>query len=195
MNKTEVKIFESFLKSRKNNLYFNELQNLTKASNSSLQNVLLKFEMQGILAKEKTKSNVFYQIKDIKIFSLEFSKLAYRKFNSLNLGVRVPLRNFLKEVSQNVFTIILFGSASIGEEVQGSDIDILIVSNKKENFEKLKNKINIVSNYPISIFNCNINDFENSNDNIIIQAKKTGFPIFKEQNFYEVLINEYTKTI
>ncbi len=183
-------IYFAYFQADKNNLYYNEIKELSKLSDSSLSRALKELTKDKILTKTTNKSNTYYKINDKKIFEIEFSKFAYKKFQNLNSGVKVPLKNFLKDVKNNIFTIILFGSASIKEEQDGSDIDILIVNNEKTDYEKLKNKVNIVSNYPISIFTCNIDDFNNNNDNIIIQAKKTGFPIYKEQNFYEVMLNE-----
>lgn len=191
MNKTDLNIYKAFFQTQQNRLYFSQLQDLTNASNSSLQNSLVKFEKENILKKEKTTSNIFYSINDKKIFALEFSRLAYKKFLDLNPGVRIPLKNFLKEISNNTFAVILFGSASLKEEKEGSDIDILVVIDQKNKYEKLREKVNIVSNYPISVFYCTLEEFNLNNDNLIIQAKKTGFPIYGEQKFYEVLLNGY----
>ncbi len=184
-------VYNAYFISKKDNLYYNEIKELSKLSDSSLSRVLKELTNSNILSKQETKSNTYYKIKDKKVFVLEFSKIAYNQFQNLNIGVKVPLKNFLKEITNNITTIILFGSASIKQEQDGSDIDILVVSNDKIDLDELKNKINITSNYPISIFSCNLDQFNSNKDNLIIQAKKTGFPIYKEQNFYEVLMNEY----
>lgn len=185
------KIYNAYLESRQDKLYFNQLKEYTNMSHSSLQNVLSKLTEKGVLKIDKTKSNVFYQIKNKKSFSLEFSKIALKKFEELNLGVKSPLKNFLKNTQGNIFTIVLFGSASKKEEQKESDIDILIVVDKKTDFESLRKEINKSSNHPLSIFKCSVDQFIKNKDHVIIQARKLGFPIYKEQNFYEVLLNEY----
>jgi len=185
------KIYEAYLELRQDKLYFNQLKESTNLSHSSLQNVLNKLTESGMLKLDKTKSNVFYQIKNKKLFSLEFSKIALKKFEELNFEIKSPLKNFLKKVQDSIFTIILFGSASKEEEKKESDIDILIVTDKKNDFELLRKEINKSSNYPLSIFKCSVDQFIKDKDPVIIQAKKLGFPIYKEQNFYEVLLNEY----
>ena len=187
----QEKIILAYLELKQNKLYFNQLKEYTKLSNSSLQNALDKLLQDNILKLIKTKANTFYQIKNNKIFSLKFSELAYNKFKDLNIGVKVPLRNFIEKLPDNIFTIVLFGSSSRKEEQDGSDIDIMVVADKKINLESLKKEVNIISNYPISIFICSIDQFYKNKDSIIIQARKTGFPIHREQNFYEVLLNEY----
>lgn len=188
--KAEDKIYKAFLETQ-SKLYYNQLKKTTRLSHSSLQNALNSLSNNKILKQEKTKSNVFYRINDKKMVSLKFSEIAINKFNNLNIGVRVPLRNFLKNIPKSVFTVVIFGSASRKEERDDSDIDILVVANKNLNLEQKKKDAETTSKHPINIFKCNVDKFIKNNDDVIIQARKTGFPIYKEQNFYEVLLDEY----
>ncbi len=189
--KPEDKIYRSYFESKKSSIYFNELKELSKLSDSSLTNTLNKLVKKGILLQEKTKSNTFYKVKDKKIFALKFSEIAIQKFSELNIGVKVPLKNFLKDISKEIYTIVLFGSASRKEEQKGSDIDLLIVSNKKIEMSNNKRNGEITSKYSISLFRSTTNQFIQNVDDVIIQARKTGFPVYKEQNFYEVILDEY----
>lgn len=186
----EYKIYNAFYVSKENRLYFNQLKELTKFSNSSLQNILKKLVGDNILSLEKTKSNTFYKIKNKRIFALRFAEFSINKFNSLNRGVRIPLLDFLEKVDDLVFTIILFGSASKRQERRGSDIDILLVTDKKYDLKEIKKKVDARSNFPLSIFQCNVNNLKEKKDHIIIQAINTGFPIKGEQDFYELILNE-----
>jgi len=68
---------------------------------------------------------------------------------------------------------------------------LLIISNKKIDLAENKKEAEITSKYPISMFQATINQFIENKDDIIIQARKNSFPIYKEQNFYEVLLDEY----
>lgn len=189
--RAEDKIYKAFFDLKENRLYYNQIKEQTNLSHSSLQNALEKLTKNSILIEEKTKSNTFYKIKNKKLFTLKFSELATQKYLNLNRGVRIPLNNFLKNISKEIYTIILFGSASRKEERKGSDIDLLIVSYNNINTDKNKKEGETISNYPINIFQCTIQDFIKNTDDVIIQARKTGFPICKEQNFYEELIYEY----
>jgi len=188
--KPEEKIYNTFFVSKKFSLYFNEIKRFSKLSDSSLINTLNKLKKLNILSKEKTKSNTFYRIKNKKLFGLKFSEIALNKFESLNRGVKIPLKNFLKNIPKEIYTIILFGSASRKQENKTSDIDLLIVSHKRLNLTQQKKEGELISNYNISIFQSDIKEFINNKDDLIIQARKTGFPIYKEQNFYEVILDE-----
>tara|TARA_Y100000031_G_C8237191_1_gene393859 strand:- start:1082 stop:1219 length:138 start_codon:yes stop_codon:yes gene_type:complete len=44
--------------------------------------------------------------------------------------------------------------------------------------------------HPISLFQASISQFIENKDDTVIQARKTGFPAYKEQNFYEVILDE-----
>ncbi len=189
--KPEDKVYKAYFESKKPSLYFNEIKELSKLSDSSLTNTLAKLTKNSVLIKEKTKSNTFYKIKDKKLFALKFSEIAINKFNSLNIKVKTPLRNFLKNIPKEVYTIILFGSTSKKEEQKESDIDLLIVAEKNIDLRNNKKEAEITSKYPISLFHATIQQFINDKDDIIIQAKKTGFPIYKEQNFYEAALDGY----
>ena len=189
--KPEDKVYHAYFESKKNSLYFNEIKELSQLSDSSLTNTLTKLVRNNTLNQEKTKSNTFYKVKDKKLFALKFSEIAMQKFNRLNLGVKVPLRNFLKNIPTETYTIIIFGSTSRKEEQNRSDIDLLIVANKKIDLTENKKEAEITSKYPFSLFQTTTDQFIKNKDDLIMQARKTGFPIHKEQNFYEVILNEY----
>lgn len=189
--KPEEKIYKAYFESKKASLYFNEIKELSKLSDSSLTATLNRLIKNNTLTQEKTKSNTFYKIKDKKLFALKFSEIAVQKFNSLNAGIKTPLRNFLKNVPKEIYTIILFGSASRKEEQKESDIDLLILAEKKTDLKDNKKEAELTSKHHISLFQASTNQFLENKDDIILQARKTGFPIYKEQNFYEALLDEY----
>jgi len=188
----ENKIYLAYFKSKKNELYFNQIKELTNLSDSSLARSLKKLVKEETVSKNITKSNTFYKMKNKKLFALKFSEIALKKFNELNKGVKIPLIEFLNSFEKNIFTIVLFGSASKKNETKKSDIDLLIVGGKNSrNLDEAKKKAELISNYPLNIFNCKNKEFIESKDHLIQQAKTTGFPIKGEQNFYEVILDEY----
>ncbi|MGM5485184.1 MAG: nucleotidyltransferase domain-containing protein [Nanobdellota archaeon] len=185
--RAEDKIFLAFFEMKKSELYYNQIKEHAGLSHSSLQNALKRLTDSEIFLKEKTKSNTFYCIKDKKYLALKFSEIALSKFRYLNRAVRIPLENLLKDLPRGIYTIILFGSASRKEEAKGSDIDLLVVSESKVVLRK--KDAELVSKYPVKIFRCNVREFLENRDDLIIQARETGFPIHKEQNFYEIYID------
>ena len=96
--KSEDKIYLAYFELKQSKLYYNQLKEYTKLSHSSIQNILEKLIQLNILKLIKTKSNTFYKINNKKHFALKFSEIAIQKFNNLNVGVKNPLRNFLKDL-------------------------------------------------------------------------------------------------
>ena len=128
-----------------------------------------------------------------------FSKIDRRRFEELNLGVRIPLKNWLKILPSELEFVILFGSASIKKEKEGSDIDLLIVlhnfSSKelqklyeedvRQKINKATRDVNSESNYPLRVIFAWGDSFKISKDYLIMQARETGFPIFGMDRYHK----------
>ena len=191
------KIHKAFYESGKEWLYFSELKNLTNLSNSSLQNILSKLLKLKQIVEDKKTSNIYYKISDSKKPQIFFS-LDSDRLKSLNLEVRAPLNNFLKDLPDEVAFVILFGSSSRKQEKEGSDIDLLVViynfldlklqslyeKEIKQKINTLRKRINSESNYPLNIIYITLDKFRTSKDHLILQAKNYGFPIKGGLKYY-----------
>lgn len=94
----------------------------TKISLGGTNAALRSLQKQGILTRQRVGRNV--------IFALNDSLPALYYFKLLNILVLLePMIASLKTLARRV---ILFGSFARGENTRGSDIDLLIVSNQKE---------------------------------------------------------------
>ena len=198
MSETENRIFEVFFETKQEKIYFNELRKLTKSSNSSLQNALNKLEKEKTIQKQKTLSNTFYKLNNKEKRAIEFTKIALKKLNNLNYNIRIPLKEFVNLIPQQIYTIILFGSTAIKKETKNSDIDILIVLHKFENeslqklyekkirseIDKAEKEINSRTLYPLSLFITDKEEFIKNNDFVIKEAKSKGFSIKNQYNYY-----------
>ncbi|MGK0209122.1 MAG: putative nucleotidyltransferase [Patescibacteria group bacterium] len=189
--KPEEKIYNAYFQTQKSSLYFNQIKELSKLSDSSLANTLKRLVENKIFTKEKSKSNTNYTIKNKKIIALKFSEIAIQKYSNLNPNIKIPLKYFLKDLTDQIHTIILFGSASKKTEHSKSDIDLLVIGNITNEILKNKKEAEITSKHPISLFKATREQCKQSIDPVIIQARKTGFPIYREQNYYEDILDEY----
>ncbi|MGM5480364.1 MAG: nucleotidyltransferase domain-containing protein [Nanobdellota archaeon] len=188
--KPDTKIYNAYFELNTTTLYYNQLKDHTGLSHSSLQNILQQLTNSSILKRQKTKSNTFYTIGDQRLFTLKFAEQALSHFRQLPLNIRQPLEDFLEKMPHSTFTVILFGSVAENKHRKTSDIDILIVEEQPGDYTELKRRINAVSNHPLSLFHCTVDEFIKADDHIIIQARKKGFPILGEQNFYRVILHD-----
>ena len=192
------KVYMAFYESGKEWLYFTELKNLTKLSNSSLQNVITKLLKLKQIEEDKKTSNVYYKLSDSKKSQI-FSVLDEDRLRSLNPNVRIPINNFLKDLPDEIAFVILFGSSSRKQEKNDSDIDLLVVlydfqNSKlqglyereiKKRVDTIRKKINSESIYPLNILYTTLDKFKISKDHLILQAKNYGFSIKGGSKYYK----------
>ncbi len=118
-----------------------EYARLMKISPPTASKVLSEFNNKGLLLIEKDRNYIFYYAnKNSKDF-IDLSRIYWR----------LKLQDFIDHINKNLLNpnVILFGSLAKAETKKDSDIDLCILSSKKEfdasNFEKkLKRKINIL---------------------------------------------------
>jgi len=138
-----INVLEVFFREPTNIHFIREISkkiNLAPTSVKNNLNELLNSKL--ILKKESRPFNGFVANRENEKFL--FYKRAYNLYASYNLK---------KEIIEILHpkAIIIFGSYSIGEDIETSDIDILIISHAKKelNFEKfeesLGRKINVIN--------------------------------------------------
>ncbi|MEK6792786.1 MAG: nucleotidyltransferase domain-containing protein [Nanoarchaeota archaeon] len=128
-----------------------EYSRLTKISPPTASKMLLKFNKEDLLIMEKDRNYLFYYAnKNNKLF-IDLSRIYWK----LKLD---GLINFLNNELTNP-SIILFGSLSKAEVKEDSDIDICIISHKKDlDIEKFEN--NLKRKIQLFFFN-SIKDIDN----------------------------------
>lgn len=121
MTKLEKKIIMLLADYPEQEFYSQEIADKVKGSKASASGLLKVLSRQGVVFRKVKGRMKFYQINSK---SLEFKKL---RINSAIERINLLLPE-LKKLSQK---IILFGSASRGEQTSGSDLDLFILSRDK----------------------------------------------------------------
>ena len=141
------RILRLFFDSPKKSFQLREISRILKLGLPSVKNHLEELEKEGFV--EKKKGNIYdnyVAIREEKFKTYKKTDIIIRLFES-------GLIDYIdEEVSPDV--IILFGSASRGEDIEQSDIDIFVLAKEKEinldKFEKiLKRKINVLFEHRI----------------------------------------------
>lgn len=140
-----LKVLEIFFKNPNKSFHIRELSRLTGLSPTGIIKIIKKLKNENLLVSKREKvteeirptfNDKFYLIKRIyNIYSLYESGLI----------------DYLKKFYEEPKAIILFGSYSKGLDTEKSDIDICVITSKKDlpnltSFEKkLSRKINIIT--------------------------------------------------
>ena len=136
-NYSKYRILQEFFDFPRKNFQMREISRRTKIAQPSAINHLKSLLKEEFILKEKKGTYPsFIANRD----SLRFK--IYKKFNIL---IRLYETGLIEHISDSCFpnVIILFGSASKGEDTEESDLDLFIQSKaKKLNLEKYKKLLN-----------------------------------------------------
>lgn len=192
--KGREKILECFYRNRQKELYFSEILRETKLTQNTTLKHLKALQENNLVISTKKIGNTFYKInpKNYELFSL-FSYFDYKRFNALPLIRKRAITEFLDKLIVKPLTALIFGSTAKGTFRKESDIDILLIYNKKEKEdEKLKKDIEAVTGTKIQTFIIDFDYFKEQllkqEDNVIINAIKTGFVIAGHYLFYQEVL-------
>ncbi len=127
---TEWKMLKFFLDNPSTSFYVKELSRRLKVSPGSVSRFVNKVEKDGLLVKDVTGNIHQYRlnnedvvVRQLKVFN---SMIEFRK---ARLVERV--------VDENVLSLVLYGSYASGKNDDKSDIDLLVISNKKRDYTKV----------------------------------------------------------
>ncbi len=137
-NYNKYKILKVFLDNPTESFRLRELSRLSKIAPPSVMNYLKNFEKQGLIKRYEKRGIPFYKaLRENKRFIL-FKKISIiYELNSSGLV------DFLWD-KLSPDAIILYGSCSLGEDIESSDIDIFLIGINKEkriNIEKFEKKL------------------------------------------------------
>jgi predicted nucleotidyltransferase len=152
-------------------------------------------ERLTLLISTKKTGNTFYKInsKNPLVYTI-FSYFDYKKINELPSERKRAITEFLDKTQIKPLIVLIFGSTAKGTFRKESDIDILLIYNKKElEDSKLKKDIEAVTGVKIQTFLIDFDYFKEQilkeEDKLITHAIKTGFSITGNDKFYQEVLN------
>jgi predicted nucleotidyltransferase/DNA-binding transcriptional ArsR family regulator len=192
--KGKKKILECFYKNRDQELYFSEILRLTKLTPNTTLKHLRILESNKILISNKKIANTFYKInnKNPLIYSI-FSHFDYILLNQLLNPRRRAIIDFIEQIKVKPLIILVFGSTAKKTYTSESDIDILLIYNKKElKNNKVRLNIEAITGSNIQEFIISYDYFKEQvlkgEDSVITHAIKTGFIVLGHYYFYKEVL-------
>ena len=185
------KVLKEFYRNRNTPLHLREISRKIKLDQSALTRHLKNLTRNRIL--------VFKEEGNLKKFSVNkgytkniFPLYDEEKLESLPLLRRNAIRFFMQKLEEKPVLAIVFGSkATFTEE---SDVDIIMIFNKKTDTGKARTYAEAQTGIKISEFQMTYKDFTREiklkEDHVIQSGIEIGFPIYNNSLYYEVLNNE-----
>lgn len=184
-----------FYINRNKELYFSEILRETSMTQNTTLKHLKTLQANKLIISTKKIGNTFYRItkKNPQIYSI-LSYFDYKRFNQLPSERKRAINDFLDKLNVKPLIALIFGSTAKGTFGKDSDIDILLVFNKKEVADKkLKEDIEAITGVKIQPFIIDFDYFKEQilkeEDKVITHAIKTGFVIAGFDKFYKEVLN------
>ncbi|MEK6842349.1 MAG: nucleotidyltransferase domain-containing protein [Nanoarchaeota archaeon] len=137
-NYSRYRILQEFFDFPRKNFQMRELSRKVNLSQSSVINHLKPLLKEGFILKEK--KGIY------PAFIANRNNLMFRIYRKFNIFIRLYETGLVDQIYDSCFpdTIILFGSASKGEDTEESDLDLFVQSKTKKldlkKYEKLLNR-------------------------------------------------------
>ena len=144
MNNNYKKVLEIFFDNPTGRFHIREIARLTKLNPNTIINIVKKLEKEDLVRVEKKT----YLVEISAHFENKKFKEKKRISNILKLYESGLIDFLVKEYSPKAVSVI--GSYSLGEDIEESDIDIVIITNKEEEIdikkfeEKIGRKIHLL---------------------------------------------------
>jgi len=188
------KIMQLFYKVKSAKLHLREIARQTKLHEPSVTRFLNALEKEQILKSEKDANLKKYSLKQSKMGYLVFESFDIERFEKLPSIRKNAIKTFLDKLSEKPVFAILFGSTAKGTYKEDSDIDILIITNKKISTKEAEKETDALTAIRISTFQITYKDFlielKMKEDKVVQSAVQSGYPLLNHIQYYEALYNE-----
>ena len=173
------------------------LRSLARETNQygqSITRYLKELEKEKILESKKEGNLKQFQLKNNKkVFAIK-ALFDIERFEKLPFEKKEAISSYIKTLPEKPVFIILFGSTAKGTFTKESDIDLLIITNKKIQTTEAEKEADALHATKISTFQINYKDclkeLKLKDDKVIQSAISTGYPILNQIYYYEVIQNE-----
>lgn len=186
-------ILRIFYENKSERFHLREIARKAKLHEPSTSKFLRDLEKDNILKSKKNGNQKEYSLKyNSKTFQI-FQLFDFLKFEELPSIRKNAINYFFKELKEKPLIMFIFGSTAKKTFNENSDIDILLITNSKINTEEAEKNSEALTGIKISVFQMNLNQFYNEvklkKDLVIQSAIGTGYPIFNNIFYYEVIYN------
>ncbi len=188
------KILRLFYKDKRLKIHLREIARQTKMHEPSVTKCLKQLEEQRILHAEIDGNMKKYSLaRNKKTYGL-LTLFDIEKQDKLSKIRKEAIEIYLKKLHEKPIFAVLFGSTAKETYGEESDIDLLIVGNKKINTKEAEKEADALTAMKISTFQIMYHEFlqelKRKEDYVIQSAVETGYPVVNHIAYYEVLVDE-----
>ncbi|MDP3027395.1 MAG: nucleotidyltransferase domain-containing protein [Nanoarchaeota archaeon] len=196
LNSGHSKILQLFYDNKKAGIHLREIARKTKLNENSATRFLKQLIEEGVLISKKDGNlkKYYINLKKLDKIGYIFTSFDLERFNKLPSLRKRAIECYLNNLGEKPIIAFLFGSTAKETFRSDSDIDLLLIVNKKIDDEKAKKYADSQAGLKIQSFQISYKDFlkelKLKEDKVIQSALNTGYPILNQMSFYEAVLNE-----
>jgi len=186
------KILQIFYENKKAEFHLRAIARKTKLNENSTTRFLRQLEKQSILKSKKDGNLKKYFIEKNSHTYLIFALFDVKRYNKLPILRKNALRWFFAELKEKPVIAVVFGSVAKENFTKESDLDLLLISNKKIKTDEAENNAESQTAVRINciqiIYKNFLEEIRTKNDSVIQSAINTGYPITNHILYYEEIL-------
>jgi len=196
LNSGHSKILQLFYDNKKIGIHLRDIARKTKLNENSATRFLKQLEEEGVLVSKKDGNlkKYYINLKKLDKIGYIFTSFDLERFNKLPSLRKRAIECYLNDLEEKPIIAFLFGSSAKGTFRNDSDVDLLLIVNKKIDDEKAKKYADSQAGLRIQSFQIDYKSFlkelKLKEDRVIQSAINTGYPILNQMSFYDVVLNE-----
>lgn len=189
-----AKIMQLFYKDKSISLHLREISRRTDLFEPSTHRFLNQLEKEKILKSQRDGNLKKYNIKKGPRAYYIFEAFDLERFETLPSIRKKAISTYLNNLSEKPIFALLFGSTAKGTFNNDSDVDLLLVLNKKIDTNYSEKETNALTGINFSTFQITYDDFlkeiKMKEDKVIQSAIASGFPLVNHIQYYEDLYDK-----
>jgi len=186
------KIISLFYRDAASAIHLRDIARKSKLNENSATRFLKQLEKEEILQAKKDGNLKKYTIQKNKKTFLIFTMLNMERYQRLPSITKNAIEYFMKTLQEKPIITVLFGSTAKGNYTNESDIDLLLITNRKIDTEEAENYAEAQTAMKINCVQIKYSEFlqeiKMKEEKLIQSAIKTGYPLTNQITYYEEIL-------
>ncbi len=187
-------ILKLFYKDKSAKIHLREIARKTKLNENSASRFLNQLEKLHILESMKEGNLKKYAVRKNETVFAVFVYFDVQKLHALPAIRKNAIHYFLEHLQEKPIIALVFGSTAKNTYSERSDIDILLIVNKKIQTKDAEAYVDAQTALKISPIQINYREFEEElklkHDHVVQSAVNTGFPVSNHITYYGAVYHE-----
>ncbi len=182
------KVIRIFYENKRDSIHLREISRRAGINENSASRILNHLEEQKILISKKEGNLKKYKINKNKIVFSIFCVIDVHRFEKLPETRKRAIKIFLKKLKEKPLIVVLFGSTAQGNYTKDSDLDLVLIVNRKINTNESEEYSETQTGIRINSFQIKFSELDKIKDKVILSAINTGYPLTNHIKFYEEVL-------